>query len=179
MMKRIRALKTGEPKIGTVLNHGTYDSFKNSLTSIALRRGYFDATMPVHQLGVIEDERKAFWDIDFDSGKRYRFGDVTFEGSQIAKSICAIWCLSSKVNIIRPRNWLSLAVACQRLTGLTRWSFLQISSRLRQKRAAVRRSAFTKGAQYRRARRRLCYRCRPARAGNVEATVGKLLWPQL
>lgn len=76
-------LKTGEPKIGTVLNHGTYDSFKNSLTSIALRRGYFDATMPVHQLGVIEDERKAFWDIDFDSGKRYRFGDVTFEGSQI------------------------------------------------------------------------------------------------
>ena len=39
--------------------------------------------MPVHQLGVIEDERKAFWDIDFDSGKRYRFGDVTFEGSQI------------------------------------------------------------------------------------------------
>jgi translocation and assembly module TamA len=76
-------LKTGEPKIGTVLNHGTYDSFKNSLTSIAVRRGYFDATMPVHQLGVIEDERKAFWDIDFDSGKRYRFGDVTFEGSQI------------------------------------------------------------------------------------------------
>ncbi len=26
---------------------------------------------------------KAFWDIDYNSGERYRFGHVTFEGSQI------------------------------------------------------------------------------------------------
>lgn len=25
----------------------------------------------------------AFWDIDYNSGERYRFGHVTFEGSQI------------------------------------------------------------------------------------------------
>ncbi|MBW7982806.1 autotransporter assembly complex protein TamA [Enterobacillus tribolii] len=78
-----KLVKTNTPKIGDVLNHGKYDSFKSSLTGIALRKGYFDASMPVHQLGVIEDENQAFWDIDFDSGKRYRFGKVTFRGSQI------------------------------------------------------------------------------------------------
>ncbi|MQB55377.1 outer membrane protein assembly factor [Rahnella sp. RcJ3] len=71
------------PAVGTILNHGTYDNFKSSLTGIALRKGYFDATMRKSQLGVIEDEHKAFWDIQFDSGERYRFGDVHYQGSQI------------------------------------------------------------------------------------------------
>lgn len=75
-------LKT-RPKIGTVLNHGDYDHFKGSLTSVALRKGYFDSEFKKSQLGVAVDRHQAFWDIDYDSGERYRFGDVTFEGSQI------------------------------------------------------------------------------------------------
>jgi translocation and assembly module TamA len=78
-----RLLATGRPKTGTILNHGTYDGFKNSMTSIAVRKGYFDANMIKSQLGVIEDQHKAFWDIDFDTGQRYRFGHVDFQGSQI------------------------------------------------------------------------------------------------
>ncbi|EEQ07589.1 hypothetical protein yberc0001_8880 [Yersinia bercovieri ATCC 43970] len=71
------------PKIGSVLNHGDFDNFKSSLTGLALRRGYFDANMIKSQLGVAAELRKAFWDIDFDSGERYRFGKVVFQGSQI------------------------------------------------------------------------------------------------
>jgi translocation and assembly module TamA len=71
------------PKVGTVLNHGDYDHFKKELTSVALRKGYFDSQFNKSQLGVALDRRQAFWDIDYDSGERYRFGDVTFEGSQI------------------------------------------------------------------------------------------------
>ena len=71
------------PKIGTVLNHGDYDGFKKDLTSVALRKGYFDSEFKKSQLGVALDRHQAFWDIDYDSGQRYRFGDVTFEGSQI------------------------------------------------------------------------------------------------
>ncbi|WP_170138664.1 autotransporter assembly complex protein TamA [Edaphovirga cremea] len=78
-----RLLATGLPKTGTILNHGTYDGFKNSMTSIAVRKGYFDANMIKSQLGVIEDQHQAFWDIDFDTGQRYRFGHVDFQGSQI------------------------------------------------------------------------------------------------
>ncbi|MCX2958521.1 MAG: hypothetical protein N6V49_07010, partial [Serratia symbiotica] len=73
----------GRPTLGEILNHGKYDSFKNSLTSLALRKGYFDADMLESQLGVAEDLHRAFWDIDFNSGSRYRFGEVKFEGSQI------------------------------------------------------------------------------------------------
>ncbi|MGE9551212.1 autotransporter assembly complex protein TamA [Erwinia amylovora] len=74
---------TGRNKIGKVLNHGDYDSFKSSLSNMALRKGYFDADFTKSQLGVSVDRREAFWDIDYNSGDRYRFGDVTFAGSQI------------------------------------------------------------------------------------------------
>ncbi|MBJ3593058.1 autotransporter assembly complex protein TamA [Salmonella enterica subsp. enterica serovar Saintpaul] len=75
-------LKT-RPAIGTVLNQGDYDNFKKSLTSVALRKGYFDSEFNKSQLGIALDRRQAFWDIDYNSGERYRFGHVTFEGSQI------------------------------------------------------------------------------------------------
>ncbi|MCT4715160.1 autotransporter assembly complex protein TamA [Enterobacteriaceae bacterium H18W14] len=71
------------PKNGTILNHGDYESFKKSLTSVSLRKGYFDSEFKKNQLGVSLERRQAFWDIDYDSGQRYRFGEVTFEGSQI------------------------------------------------------------------------------------------------
>lgn len=76
-------VKKGKPTIGEILNHGKYDSFKGSLTGMALRKGYFDADMTKSQLGVAEDLHKAYWDIDFNSGQRYRFGQVKFSGSQI------------------------------------------------------------------------------------------------
>ncbi|WP_380184126.1 autotransporter assembly complex family protein [Kalamiella sp. sgz302252] len=76
-------VRSGKSKIGGVLNHGDYDSFKSSLSNLALRKGYFDGDYRKSQLGVSVERREAFWDIDYDSGQRYRFGDVSFEGSQI------------------------------------------------------------------------------------------------
>ncbi|NIY47614.1 autotransporter assembly complex protein TamA [Cedecea colo] len=77
------SLLRNRPKNGTILNHGDYEKFKKSLTNVSLRKGYFDSEFKKHQLGVSLERRQAFWDIDYDSGQRYRFGDVTFEGSQI------------------------------------------------------------------------------------------------
>ncbi len=71
------------PAVGTVLDHSDYEGFKKDLTRVALRKGYFDSQFNKSQLGVSLDRHQAFWDIDYDSGQRYRFGDVTFEGSQI------------------------------------------------------------------------------------------------
>ncbi len=62
---------------------GDYDNFKKSLTSVSLRKGYFDSEFIKSQLGIALGRHQAFWDIDYDSGERYRFGPVTFEGSQI------------------------------------------------------------------------------------------------
>ncbi|AKJ41050.1 autotransporter assembly complex protein TamA [Pragia fontium] len=79
----ISLLKTDVPAKGTILDHGAYDNFKSALTGLAIRRGYFDANLEKSQLGVAADLHQAFWDIDFDSGERYRFGKVTFAHSQI------------------------------------------------------------------------------------------------
>ena len=78
-----RLLRKGKPKIGSVLSHSDYDSFKSSLSGLALRKGYFDGQYNKSQLGVAVERHQAFWDIDYDSGERYRFGPVTFTGSQI------------------------------------------------------------------------------------------------
>lgn len=79
----LNLVKSSRPALGDILNHGRYDSFRNSLTGLALRKGYFDANMTKSQLGVAKELHKAFWDIDFDSGERYHFGKVKFQGSQI------------------------------------------------------------------------------------------------
>lgn len=76
-------LKNKLPKIGDVLNHGVYEAFKKSLQSLSLKKGYFDADMPKHQLAVSTSENKAFWNIDYTTGKRYRLGKVTFHNAKI------------------------------------------------------------------------------------------------
>ncbi|NHB92207.1 autotransporter assembly complex protein TamA [Photorhabdus cinerea] len=78
-----KLVKSKSPKKGTILNHGEYESFKSSLTGLAIRKGYFDAVMKKNQLGVSKERHEAFWDFDFDSGERYRFGPVYYQGSQI------------------------------------------------------------------------------------------------
>ncbi|WP_367680241.1 autotransporter assembly complex family protein [Candidatus Fukatsuia anoeciicola] len=73
------------PKINSILNHGIFDNFTHSLSMLALHRGYFDANIIKKQLGVSQQRYQAFWDIDFNSRQRYRFGYLLFQGSQIRK----------------------------------------------------------------------------------------------
>ena len=55
----------------------------SKITDDVLTQGLLDSQFNKSQLGIALGRRRAFWDIDYDSGERYRFGDVTFEGSQI------------------------------------------------------------------------------------------------
>lgn len=79
-------VKQGRPEVGTQLNHGDYNKFKSGFSNLALRNGYFDGDFKTSQLGVSVERHEAFWDIDYDSGPRYRFGDVSFQGSQIREA---------------------------------------------------------------------------------------------
>ncbi|GGW70934.1 autotransporter assembly complex protein TamA [Alishewanella tabrizica] len=71
------------PQPGQIVHHGRYDNFKNSLNSLALRRGYFDATFTLARLEVSPRAKQAFVKLHFDSGTRYRFGEVRFSGEHI------------------------------------------------------------------------------------------------
>lgn len=73
-------------KPGARVDHGQYDTFKQQLQAVALQRGYFDAEFKKSQLAVAPDLNVGFWNIDYDTGIRYRYGEVQFQGSQIEEA---------------------------------------------------------------------------------------------
>jgi translocation and assembly module TamA len=66
-------------KAGAPLHHGNYEALKRRWSDIAVERGYADAKFTENRIDVYPEERVADVVLRFDSGKRYRFGDVTFE----------------------------------------------------------------------------------------------------
>lgn len=78
-----KALLAKAPKKGQIVHHGKYDNFKRNLNSLALRKGYFNANFTLARLEVAPDLQQAFVKLHFDSGPRYRFGEVSFQGAQI------------------------------------------------------------------------------------------------
>ncbi|QLF91958.1 outer membrane protein assembly factor [Pseudomonas sp. ABC1] len=70
-----RLLKEGE-----VLNHGHYEDAKQQFLNQASRYGFFDGRFTRQQLQVDPHEGVADIELIFDSGPRYRLGDVSFQG---------------------------------------------------------------------------------------------------
>lgn len=77
------ALKKQLPKAGTVLDQSVYDDYKAKIEKTALAKGYFDSEFLTHRLAIIPSVYEAYWQLTFDSGKRYHYGDISFKGSQI------------------------------------------------------------------------------------------------
>ncbi|WP_457808054.1 autotransporter assembly complex protein TamA [Kushneria sp. EE4] len=68
---------------GKRLLHTPYDTLKSRLTALALERGYFDARYRQSRIEVHPWEHAAYITLVFESGERYRFGDIFVTGSQI------------------------------------------------------------------------------------------------
>lgn len=71
-------------KEGDILHHNTYEQAKGSLLSLALRRGYFDAAYRASQVKVMPWDKAAEVVLDFDSGARYRFGELEVDSDRPA-----------------------------------------------------------------------------------------------
>jgi translocation and assembly module TamA len=61
---------------GDVLNHARYESIKTSLARVAADRGYFKARLIEHRVEVNLKSYSAQVLLNYDSGIRYRFGEV-------------------------------------------------------------------------------------------------------
>lgn len=72
-----------QPAVGDVLNHGQYESLRQTISSRASRLGYFDGSFKQRRLAVNPQTREADILLDFASGERYRLGDVTFNEDQV------------------------------------------------------------------------------------------------
>lgn len=64
---------------GDALHHAQYQSFRNRLLYLAQQRGYFDAAIASSRVAVNADAGRADVSVKFDSGPRYRFGDITYD----------------------------------------------------------------------------------------------------
>lgn len=70
---------------GDVLLHEEYENGKRLFTRAAERWGYFDAAFAHHQVEVDLASYSASIHLDFDTGRRYRFGEVTFDHDDLVK----------------------------------------------------------------------------------------------
>ncbi|MGI5308975.1 autotransporter assembly complex protein TamA [Rheinheimera sp. WS51] len=71
------------PKVGESLHHGRYDGLKSAFNSLALRKGYFDASFSLNKLEVSPSLNEAYIRLHYNSGPRYLFGEVKFDDIKI------------------------------------------------------------------------------------------------
>ncbi|MCB1757224.1 MAG: hypothetical protein KDJ38_17000, partial [Gammaproteobacteria bacterium] len=64
---------------GDTLNHGLYEKTKSQLFNTAQDRGYFDASFVETSARVDRQTNSASILLVFDSGRRYKFGEVSFD----------------------------------------------------------------------------------------------------
>lgn len=65
-------------KPGDQLKHADYENFKDRLVRLAQERGYFDSQFVTHVLRVDPEAGTAEIELEFDTGPRYRYGEVRF-----------------------------------------------------------------------------------------------------
>lgn len=62
-----------------ILNHGAYEDLKNKIHQNALALGMFDGRFISARIMVYQDQNMADIELIYDSGKRYRFGDIVMD----------------------------------------------------------------------------------------------------
>jgi translocation and assembly module TamA len=67
------------PAEGDILNHGDYSALRDTLQTRARRRGYFDGKFTTRKLEVDPEAHTAEIILVYESGERYRLGEVSFE----------------------------------------------------------------------------------------------------
>ncbi len=75
--------------VGAPLNQPRYDSLKSSLQKRALEQGYFDAQFLRHEIRLDLDAYHADIVLHYDTGARYRLGEVTFQPSPLSDDFLA------------------------------------------------------------------------------------------
>jgi translocation and assembly module TamA len=71
-------------KKGNILVQPPYEEFKQALQLLATQRGYFDARLLNQALRINLEQQEANVVLRFDTGKRYRFGQINFPDTALA-----------------------------------------------------------------------------------------------
>lgn len=112
-----------EPAVGAQLDHRLYEASKLAVQRRLLERGYFDAELAEHRIEVARLAREARLRVRWDSGRRYRFGQVTFEGAQVRTELLEKTVPFEPGDFYRQREMLELH---QRLTDLDYFGYIDV-----------------------------------------------------
>ncbi|MEJ2762075.1 MAG: autotransporter assembly complex protein TamA [Gammaproteobacteria bacterium] len=74
-------LKTGDP-----LNQARYEQGKTHIENVAAVRGYFDGAWKRHVIRVNVNDNSASIDLQYDTGPRYRFGEITLPDTVVSRA---------------------------------------------------------------------------------------------
>ncbi|GAB2565219.1 outer membrane protein assembly factor [Dyella jejuensis] len=82
-LRPIQAARRGIEKLkGERLQDEAYDSARDALSTALAANGYLDAKLTVHRVEVNRGEHSAAVHLAWSAGRRYRYGQVLFQGSQ-------------------------------------------------------------------------------------------------
>jgi translocation and assembly module TamA len=80
------AVQAFHPIEGEQLQHGVYESSKNTISTALQTSGFFDAELTRHRVEVTQADKRADIKLAWNSGERYRFGPVNFSDAQFSES---------------------------------------------------------------------------------------------
>ncbi|MCC5793426.1 MAG: outer membrane protein assembly factor [Chromatiales bacterium] len=72
---------------GAALDHEIYESYKRRFSDAATQRGYFDGRFTANRIDVYPEEGAADILLQYDSGARYVFGDITWEQEVVSERL--------------------------------------------------------------------------------------------
>jgi translocation and assembly module TamA len=72
---------------GDTFGHKPYEDGKASLQRLAAERGYFDARYTASRVEIIHDRESAEIELHFDTGRRYRFGAVSYPQTKLSQNL--------------------------------------------------------------------------------------------
>ena len=76
------AVRAFHPRVGEQMNDAAYEGSKAAIASALLETGWLDAKATEHKVEVTRADNRAAIHLHYSVGERYKFGEVTFEGSQ-------------------------------------------------------------------------------------------------
>lgn len=74
-------------KVGDQMHDGLYENIKTRITNTSTEKGYFDGHWIMHDVKVTLPDNTADISLDYDSGERYKLGDVVFKNANPDKPI--------------------------------------------------------------------------------------------
>ncbi|MFC2995213.1 autotransporter assembly complex family protein [Acinetobacter sichuanensis] len=76
-----------EQDVGDILNHGAYEATKTRIVDAATNNGFFDSYWRLHDVKVKQPQNKADINLRYETGERYKLGEVEFRMSDPTKPL--------------------------------------------------------------------------------------------